>query len=120
MPGSADNGQWQMQWVTYTGAYNTPGGFTVLGYFADNSYGLNLIPGSQHSERMPWPYVNTTGGISSPYGIRLFSRYLNSAQGSEVQDGQIAFVKVYDKALTLDEITTLYNIYKARFGITRG
>jgi hypothetical protein len=117
-PGTSDDAIWTMQWVTYTGAYNTSGGFTMMGYCADNTFGLTVIPGVQHSELPPWPYVNTSGKISSPYGIRLFSRYSSPTIGSEVQDGQIAFVKVFDKALTYNEITTQYNTYKGRLGIT--
>jgi len=44
--------------------------------------------------------------------LRLFSR----SAGTEVQSGNIAFVKVYNGVLTLSDIQTLYNAYKTRFG----
>lgn len=47
-----------------------------------------------------------------PNQIRLFSR----SAGTEVQTGDIGFVKAYDAVLTLAEVQTLYGQYKARFG----
>jgi hypothetical protein len=44
--------------------------------------------------------------------LRLFSR----AAGTEVQSGNIAFVKVYNSVLTLAQSQSLHAKYKARFG----
>jgi hypothetical protein len=44
--------------------------------------------------------------------LRMFSR----SSGSEVQSGNIAFVKVYNGVLTLVEIQAQHAEYKARFG----
>jgi hypothetical protein len=44
--------------------------------------------------------------------LRLFSR----SAGSEVQSGNIAFVKVYNGVLTLANVQSLYATYKTRFG----
>jgi hypothetical protein len=46
--------------------------------------------------------------------LRLFSRAIFS--GSEVQTGNIAFVKVYNGVLTLSELQSLHTTYKGRFG----
>ena len=45
-------------------------------------------------------------------GLRLFSL----STGNYPHRGHIAFVKVYDDVLTLPEMQSLYNTYKARFG----
>jgi hypothetical protein len=44
--------------------------------------------------------------------LRMFSR----SSGSEVQSGNIAFVKVYNSVLTLAEIQAQHATYKTRFG----
>jgi hypothetical protein len=44
--------------------------------------------------------------------LRLFSR----SSGSEVQTGNIGFVKVYNGVLTLANVQSLYATYKTRFG----
>jgi len=44
--------------------------------------------------------------------LRMFSR----SSGSEVQSGNIGFVKVYDGVLDLATIQSLHATYKARFG----
>jgi hypothetical protein len=115
--GSADNGLWQFLWVTYSGAYNYYGGFTMYGFYADNAYGFeNVVP--SNNTRI-WPAANWQGYFNSPLGIRLWSRYLNATTGYYVQDAEIGFVKVYDKALTLQDMEKQYNTYKTRFGMTR-
>jgi hypothetical protein len=116
--GSSDNGKWQFLWITYSGAYNTYGGFTMYGFYADNDYGFQTVVGN-NGIPPPWPFWNTKGYINSPYGLRLWSRYLDATRGSWVQDAQIGFIKVYDKALSLNEMEQQYNTYKNRFGMTR-
>jgi hypothetical protein len=54
--------------------------------------------------------TNASGGGFNQ--LRLFSR----AAATEVQTGNIAFVKVYDGVLTLSEIQSLHTAYKGRFG----
>ena len=56
------------------------------------------------------PGPNASGGGFNQ--LRLFSR----AAATEVQTGNIAFVKVYDGVLTLSEIQSLHTAYKGRFG----
>jgi hypothetical protein len=62
------------------------------------------------------PTVATYTGTNAAGGgfnqLRLFSR----AAGSEVQTGDIAFVKAYNRVLTLAEIQALHATYKSRFG----
>lgn len=59
-----------------------------------------------------YSYTATAGNGGGFNQLRMFSRY----SGSEVQTGNIAFVKVYDRVLTLTEIQTLHELYKSRFG----
>ena len=54
----------------------------------------------------------TNAGFGGPNNLRLFSR----AAGSEVQTGDIGFVKAYSGVFTLADVQGLYNEYKARFG----
>jgi len=54
--------------------------------------------------------TNASGGGFNQ--LRLFSR----AAGTEVQTGNIGFVKVYNGVLTLANIQSLHATYKARFG----
>ena len=57
-------------------------------------------------------YSATNGAGGGFNQLRLFSR----SAGSEVQSGNIAFVKVYNGVLTLSNIQSLHAAYKARFG----
>ena len=54
--------------------------------------------------------TNASGGGFNQ--LRMFSR----AAGTEVQSGNIAFVKVYNGVLALADIQSLHATYKARFG----
>jgi hypothetical protein len=54
----------------------------------------------------------TNAGFGGFNNLRLFSR----SAGSEVQTGDIGFVKAYNSVLTLAEIQGLYGEYKTRFG----
>jgi hypothetical protein len=57
-------------------------------------------------------FTTTNAGGGGFNQLRLFSR----ASGSEVQSGNIAFVKVYDGVLDLSTIQSLHATYKSRFG----
>jgi hypothetical protein len=57
-------------------------------------------------------YTVTNAGGGGFNQLRLFSR----AAGTEVQSGNIAFVKVYNGVLALADIQSLHATYKARFG----
>jgi len=54
--------------------------------------------------------ISSSGGGFNQ--LRLFSR----AAGTEVQSGNIAFIKVYNGVLSLTDIQSLHATYKARFG----
>jgi hypothetical protein len=54
--------------------------------------------------------TNAAGGGFN--NLRLFSR----SSGSEVQTGDIGFVKAYNGVLTLADVQGLYAQYKSRFG----
>ena len=56
--------------------------------------------------------VTNLGSGGGPNQIRLFSR----SAGTEVQTGDIGFVKAYNGILTLADVQGLYNQYKSRFG----
>ena len=57
-------------------------------------------------------FTATNAGGGGFNQLRLFSR----SAGSEVQSGNIAFVKVYNGVLNLASIQSLYATYKTRFG----
>jgi hypothetical protein len=63
------------------------------------------------------PTTSTSRTGSSGFnGLRLFGRFSNSTTSSEPVTGDVAFVKVYDGALTLADIQTLHAAYKSRVG----
>ena len=57
-------------------------------------------------------FTATNAGGGGFNQLRLFSR----SAGTEVQTGNIAFVKVYNGVLTLADIQSLHATYKTRFG----
>jgi len=87
---------WHLDWATWNTTTNT---------------------GSAFISTSVAPTVATYSSLANAAGggfnqLRLFSR----AAGSEVQTGDIAFVKVYNSILTLSDMQTLHATYKARFG----
>jgi hypothetical protein len=58
----------------------------------------------------------TRTGSSGFNGLRLFGRFSTSILSNEPVSGDVAFVKVYDGALTLADIQTLHAAYKSRVG----
>jgi hypothetical protein len=95
LPATGADLVWHFGWATW----NTS---TSLGqlYTATNT----LPTGTSYS------VTNAGGGGFNQ--LRLFSR----AAGSEVQTGNIGFVKAYSGVFTLADVQGLYNQYKARFG----
>jgi len=63
----------------------------------------------------PTTFTSRTGS-SGFNGLRLFGRFSTSTTSSEPVTGDVAFVKVYDGALTLTDIQTLHAAYKSRVG----
>jgi len=95
LPSSGADLFWHLDWATW----NTS---TSLGqiYSATSSSPTGTL----------FTGTNASGGGFDQ--LRLFSR----ASGSEVQTGNIGFVKVYNGVLTLANVQSLYTTYKARFG----
>jgi len=95
LPGSGADTIWHFGW----GTWNTT---TSLGqlYIATNTQPVGAA------------YSVTNGGGGGFNQLRLFSR----SAGSEVQTGNIGFVKVYNGVLDLATIQSQYAAYKTRFG----
>jgi hypothetical protein len=87
---------WHMDWVTWDKNTNTGKIYTAL-------------PNTSAPSNFLYSATNASGGGFNQ--LRLFSR----AAGSEVQTGDIAFVKVYDGVLSLTTIQSLYSQYSSRF-----
>ena len=95
LPGSGADLVWHFGWATW----NTT---TSLGqlYTATSAQPTSVA------------FSSTNGGGGGFNQLRLFSR----SSGSEVQTGNIGFVKVYNGVLDLATVQSLYATYKARFG----
>jgi hypothetical protein len=95
LPASGADLVWHFGWATW----NTS---TSLGqlYIATNTAPVSAA------------YSVTNAGGGGFNNLRLFSR----SSGSEVQTGDIGFVKVYNGVVTLTDVQDLYNQYRARFG----
>jgi hypothetical protein len=73
---------------------------------------VGQIWGATNAQPTNFLFTGTNGGGGGFNNLRLFSR----SSGSEVQTGDIGFVKAYNGVLTLSDIQGLYNQYKSRFG----
>jgi hypothetical protein len=95
LPSSGADLAWHFGWATW----NTT---TTVGqlYTATNTQPVGVA------------YQVTNGGGGGFNNLRMFSR----SSGSEVQTGDIGFVKVYNGVLTLADVQNLYTGYKSRFG----
>jgi hypothetical protein len=86
----------------------------------------NFIWGTGNGSNLSQLYIATSTAPSAVYktgafvggfnGLRLFGRFSNATTSTEVQTGDIGFVKVYNGVLTLTDIQNLHGFYKARFG----
>jgi hypothetical protein len=90
---------WHFIWMTNDGLNTTN---STKAYIA-----TNIAPTTTNGTR------NASSGFN---GLRLFGRFVNSTTSSEPVTGDVAFVKVYDGALTLADIQTLHAAYKSRVG----
>jgi hypothetical protein len=95
LPASGADLVWHFGWATW----NTS---TTVGqlYTATNTQPVGTS----------FSVTNASGGGFN--NLRMFSR----SSGSEVQTGDIGFVKVYNGVLTLSDVQGLYTQYKSRFG----
>jgi hypothetical protein len=96
LPSSGTNANWNFGW----GTWNATTGLGQL-YTATNT-----VPTTTSFT------ATNLGSGGGPNQIRLFSR----SAGSEVQTGDIAFVKAYNGILTLSDVQGLYTQYRSRFG----
>jgi hypothetical protein len=95
LPGSGADLVWHFGWATW----NTS---TSLGQL----YTATSVQPTGTS------FTGTNAGGGGFNQLRLFSR----SSGSEVQTGNIGFIKVYNGVLTLANVQSLYATYKTRFG----
>lgn len=59
---------------------------------------------------------NTTSGIGSPASFNLRLGEMGAYRGYEMQ-GEISFIKIYNRALSQDEVKQNFNATRGRFGI---
>jgi hypothetical protein len=95
LPGSGADTVWHFGWATWNTATNT---------------GQLWI--ATTSQPTNYSYTATNAGGGGFNQLRMFSR----SSGSEVQSGNIAFIKVYNGVLDLATIQAQYATYAARFG----
>ena len=95
LPGSGADTAWHFGWATWDTTTNTGKLFTAT----------STAP-TTHS------FTGTNAGGGGFNQFRLFSR----SGGSEVQSGNIGFVKVYNGVLDITTIQALHATYKTRFG----
>jgi hypothetical protein len=90
---------WNFIWVTSTG---------IAGASKAKAY----VAGETASS----PLNGTDSTMGGFNGLRLFGRFASATTISEPVDADIAFVKVWDGVLSLEEIQAEHELYKARFG----
>lgn len=99
------------------GAVNLPAtGADLVWHFGwatlNISTGVGQLWIATNTQPSTYTYTATNAGFGGFNQLRLFSR----ASGSEVQTGNIGFVKVYNGVLDLATIQAQYATYKTRFG----
>jgi len=95
LPSTGADTVWHFAWATWNST-TTTGQLWIATNTAPTAY----------------TYTATSAGGGGFNQLRLFSR----SSGSEVQSGNIAFVKVYNGVLTLAQIQSLHATYKTRMG----
>jgi hypothetical protein len=95
LPSSGADLAWHFGWATWNTSTST-----------------GQIWGATNTQPTNFLFSGINGGGGGFNNLRLFSR----SSGSEVQTGDIGFVKVYNGVLTLSDIQGLYAQYKSRFG----
>jgi hypothetical protein len=95
LPSSGADTVWHFGWATWNTSTNTGQLYTAT---------------SSQPTGVAFTATSASGGGFNQ--LRMFSR----AAASEVQTGNIAFIKVYDGVLNLSDIQSLHATHKARFG----
>jgi hypothetical protein len=96
---TASDTNWHFIWMSNDGLSTTN---STKVYIATTT-----APTTTHATR------NASAGFN---GLRLFGRFVNSTSSTEPVTGDVAFVKVYNGALTLANIQSLHATYKTRIG----
>jgi hypothetical protein len=78
----------------------------------NTSTSLGQLYAATNTQPTGTAFTATNAGGGGFNQLRLFSR----SAASEVQSGNIAFIKVYNGVLTLANVQSLYDTYKTRFG----
>jgi hypothetical protein len=95
LPGSGADLVWHFGWATLNA-----------------STGVGQLYTATSAQPTTTSYSVTNAGFRGFNQLRLFSR----SSGSEVQTGNIGFVKVYNGVLDLATVQSQYAAYKTRFG----
>ena len=95
LPGSGADTVWHLDFATW-----------------NTSTSLGQLYAATNTQPTGTSFAVTNAGGGGFNQLRLFSR----SSGSEVQSGNIAFVKVYNGVMDLATIQSLYATYAARFG----
>jgi hypothetical protein len=95
LPGSGADTVWHLDWATW-----------------DTTTSTGNLYASTNTAPSAASFTATNAGGGGFNQLRLFSR----SSGSEVQSGNIAFIKVYNGVLSLATIQALHATHKARFG----
>ena len=95
LPSTGADTAWHLDWATW-----------------DTSTSTGRLYVSTSVAPSNFTYTATNAGGGGFNQLRLFSR----SGGSEIQSGNIAFIKVYNSVLSLSDIQSLHATYKARFG----
>jgi hypothetical protein len=98
-------------------AVNLPGsGADLIWHFGWATWNTTTSLGQLYTATSSQPtgtsYAVTNAGGGGFNQLRMFSR----SAGSEVQSGNIGFIKVYNGVIDLATVQSLYATYKARFG----
>jgi hypothetical protein len=96
---TASDTNWHFIWMSNDGLSTTN---STKVYIATNT-----APTTTHATR------SASAGFN---GLRLFGRFVSSTSSTEPVTGDVAFVKVYNGALTLANIQALHATYKTRIG----
>jgi hypothetical protein len=95
LPGSGADLIWHFGWATW-----------------NTSTSLGQLYTATSAQPTGVAFSATNGGGGGFNQLRMFSR----SAGSEVQSGNIGFIKVYNGVLGLADVQSLYATYKSRFG----
>jgi hypothetical protein len=118
---SARSNNWLLgHWNSSTENHYAEGWVTAAAQTGTNDTNWRIIACTGNSSTDSWQmYVNgvqtqsNNGGSQGPNGIQI-----NGYSGlNEVSDSEFGFVLAYNRVLTPDEIMTVFNAYRGRYGL---